>query len=98
MSLDFDPTGSLEIFSTNHSNAGPDVALAGKVQIAERLHRLSWTTHPSFVDGLLVGGHTNGTVSVWDPSAIIQCVNELQPRFLLIFFVVTHLDVHQRGE
>lgn len=93
MSVDFDPSGRLEIFSTKVSSQypGPSMSLLGSLQVKERFNKLSWkNTHPDrFQYGLIVGGFSSGSLRIWNPEAIIECVSSCIS-FLQVATYISH--------
>jgi protein transport protein SEC31 len=80
MSMDFDPTGSLEIFSLDLEKPGSEMTVLGKIETGERMQRLAWSnlgstgTAPALKYGLLAGGLANGAINIWNPTALIEYV------------------------
>eukprot|EP01122_Echinamoeba_exundans_P012092 TRINITY_DN4990_c0_g1_i1.p1 TRINITY_DN4990_c0_g1~~TRINITY_DN4990_c0_g1_i1.p1 ORF type:complete len:1366 (+),score=324.58 TRINITY_DN4990_c0_g1_i1:137-4099(+) len=78
MSMDFDPTGSLEIFSLDLEKPGSEMTVLGKVETGERMQRLAWSNlgstgaAPSLKYGLIAGGLANGAINIWNPTPLIE--------------------------
>lgn len=70
MSLDFDPTGTLEIFSLNQDEQ--QTLPLGIVKTPDRLHKLVWSSVGPTDYGILVGGLANGSLQIWDPEKILK--------------------------
>ena len=69
---------ALEIFSQDLGSASGEMQLLGSVQTTERFHRLAWgvggVDSGSLPMGMLAGGLVDGTVKVYNPSAMVKCV------------------------
>lgn len=83
MTKDFDPTGKLEIFDVSElaSRATADsleMPVVGLTSTSERLHRLAWKNPlpDTFHDGLIVGGLGSGAINIWNPTPILEYVEE----------------------
>lgn len=80
MSMDFDPTGSLEIFSLDLEKPNSEMTALAKIQTGERMQRLAWSSTgssgsaPALKYGLIAGGLANGSVSIWNPAPMIEYV------------------------
>eukprot|EP01104_Vermistella_antarctica_P011366 TRINITY_DN3163_c0_g4_i4.p1 TRINITY_DN3163_c0_g4~~TRINITY_DN3163_c0_g4_i4.p1 ORF type:complete len:1310 (+),score=404.69 TRINITY_DN3163_c0_g4_i4:220-4149(+) len=72
--LSFDTTATLEIFAVDTAKDDSDIPVIGRRALPERVSKLVWgrtgITGGTYKQGLLVGGHNNGSVSFWDPSKI----------------------------
>jgi len=83
MNVDFDPSGKLEIFDISEkapqSLQDPlDMACVGLTSTSERLHRLAWRNPlpETFRNGLIVGGLGSGVLNIWNPTPLIEYVEQ----------------------
>ena len=76
LTVDFDTSGQLELFSTNLQKMGTEMTPLGRVQTKERLHKLVWSSHGSqtYKYGIIAGGLANGVINVWNPAPLIEYV------------------------
>jgi protein transport protein SEC31 len=75
LGLDFDTSAYLELFSLELSKDGAEPKLLGEISASERFNKLCWGVpglQTSFPLGLIAGGLSNGTISLWDPSKILR--------------------------
>lgn len=82
MTVDFDPSGRLEIFDiSERASRGLqdplDMACVGLTSTSERVHRLAWRNPlpASFENGLIVGGLGSGVLNIWNPTSLIEYVH-----------------------
>ncbi|XP_034049476.1 protein transport protein Sec31A isoform X2 [Thalassophryne amazonica] len=71
----FNTTAALEIFGMDFSDPCMDMQLKGSLPTSNRLHSIVWVNFGMGADGTggrLVGGSENGTVTVYNPEAIMS--------------------------
>jgi protein transport protein SEC31 len=68
----FDFTSTLEIFDVRR----PEETLQpiGGANCPDRFNKLVWSGLSSLPDGLIAGGMSNGTVTLWNPAKILSYV------------------------
>ncbi|OQS06532.1 transporter Sec31A [Thraustotheca clavata] len=68
--------GELQMYSMDFADVSPSLVQLGSIKTSSRFMTLSWADvlkHQSTCElGLLAGGMADGTVSIWDPSKIIN--------------------------
>ncbi|KAM9425114.1 protein transport protein Sec31A isoform 2-T2 [Pholidichthys leucotaenia] len=70
----FNTTAALEIFEMDFSDPSLDMELKGSLPTANRLHSIVWVNFgmgPDGSGGRLVGGSEKGTLTVYNPTAIM---------------------------
>uniref|UniRef100_A0AAX7V390 Protein transport protein Sec31A n=1 Tax=Astatotilapia calliptera TaxID=8154 RepID=A0AAX7V390_ASTCA len=75
----FNTTAAIEIFEMDFSDPSLDMQLKGSLATTNRLHSIVWVNFGSGADGTggrLVGGSENGTLTVYDPEAIMNSSGE----------------------
>uniref|UniRef100_I3KGK7 SEC31 homolog B, COPII coat complex component n=1 Tax=Oreochromis niloticus TaxID=8128 RepID=I3KGK7_ORENI len=75
----FNTTAAIEIFEMDFSDPSLDMQLKGSLATTNRLHSIVWVNFGSGADGTggrLVGGSENGTLTVYDPEAIMNSIGE----------------------
>uniref|UniRef100_A0A3Q0T3L5 Protein transport protein Sec31A n=1 Tax=Amphilophus citrinellus TaxID=61819 RepID=A0A3Q0T3L5_AMPCI len=75
----FNTTAAIEIFEMDFSDPSLDMQLKGSLPTANRLHSIVWVNFGMGADGTggrLVGGSENGTLTVYNPDAIINSIGE----------------------
>ncbi|XP_035763724.1 protein transport protein Sec31A isoform X1 [Neolamprologus brichardi] len=75
----FNTTAAIEIFEMDFSDPSLDMQLKGSLATTNRLHSIVWVNFGSGEDGTggrLVGGSENGTLTVYDPEAIMNSSGE----------------------
>ncbi|KAL5994613.1 hypothetical protein ACLOJK_024666 [Asimina triloba] len=76
--LSFSSSAHLEIFELDFLSDDRDLPTVGKCPSSERFNRLSWGKNASasaseeFSLGLVAGGHVDGSISIWNPAALIR--------------------------
>uniref|UniRef100_A0A3P8TTX4 Protein transport protein Sec31A n=1 Tax=Amphiprion percula TaxID=161767 RepID=A0A3P8TTX4_AMPPE len=71
----FNTTAAIEIFEMDFSDPSLDMQLKGSLPTANRLHSIVWVNFGMGADGTggrLVGGSENGTLTVYNPEAIMS--------------------------
>eukprot|EP00064_Thunnus_orientalis_P002521 superscaffoldBa00000187_g2528 len=71
----FNTTAALEIFEVDFSDPSLDMQLKGSLPTSNRLHSIVWVNFGMGADGTggrLVGGSENGTLTVYNPEAIMN--------------------------
>ena len=72
----FDASSTLEIFSLDLGSQSGEMPVLGSLQLPERFHCLAWGAASDATGlpyGMLAGGMVDGTVKVFDPSAMTGC-------------------------
>ena len=79
MDTDFDTPSTLELYSLENVGKGRDdpPLLLGTTSAQDRFNKIAWSkpfSAPSenYSLGLVAGGHSNGSVSLWNPSVLLQ--------------------------
>ena len=82
MTVDFDPSGKLEIFDISEKASrgmqdALDMPCIGLTSTSERVHRLAWRNPlpNAFENGLIVGGLGSGAINIWNPTSLIEYVH-----------------------
>ncbi|CAN0863670.1 Protein transport protein SEC31 homolog B [Linum grandiflorum] len=74
--LSFSSSANIEIFKLDFQSDDPDLPLVGESQSTERFNRLAWGKNGSGSEqygmGLIAGGLVDGTIGVWNASALIR--------------------------
>jgi protein transport protein SEC31 len=75
--MSFSASANIEIFRLDFQSDSPDLQVVACVPSPDRFNRLSWSRPAavegdSFSLGLLAGGLSDGTVSVWNPLSMIR--------------------------
>ncbi|GMH30630.1 hypothetical protein Nepgr_032473 [Nepenthes gracilis] len=72
----FSTSAYLEIFKLDFQSDDRVLPLLGQSPSSDRFYRLSWSKNGSkseeFALGLIAGGHTDGTVGIWNPLSLIS--------------------------
>jgi protein transport protein SEC31 len=76
MSREFDATGTLELLSFSPYEINNEMKVVGRIKSNERFCKLIWAPTASSTEiykhGIIVGGLTNGAVSLWNPNILLQ--------------------------
>jgi protein transport protein SEC31 len=95
--FNFSASANIEIFSLDFQSDSPDLQLLAAAPSPDRFNSLCWSRpgavegDDSFSLGLLAGGHSDGSVAVWNPLAMIRfarirtCPAHPAHRDLLVF-------------
>jgi protein transport protein SEC31 len=79
MTLEFDATGTLEIFAFSPQKINSEVKALGKIKCNDRFHKLIWgpigTTTETYKYGIIAGGLSNGTIGLWNPLPLLKYVH-----------------------
>ncbi|CAN1813846.1 Protein transport protein SEC31 homolog B [Linum perenne] len=74
--LSFSSSANIEIFKLDFQSDDPDLPLVGESQSTERFNRIAWGKNGSGSEqyglGLIAGGLVDGTIGIWNPSALIR--------------------------
>lgn len=73
--MSFSTNSVLEVFGLDFSTGSAPPVLVGSVPVPERFNRIAWAPRAPespLPYGILAGGLADGTVCVWDPSAMID--------------------------
>ena len=98
--------GKLEFFSVDLSNDTSIMVPAGTVSTSVKFGSLAWSSYAptgesKFSKGMVAGGMTNGTISIWDPQAVLSgasdrcCLVELKAHTGIVF--ATAFNPHKQG-
>jgi hypothetical protein len=73
---DFDTSSSLELYSLSNVGCDDPPILLGSCTATERFNKIVWcnpfsTQSDYYSLGVVAGGHTNGAVSLWNPSVLL---------------------------
>ncbi|GLC43098.1 hypothetical protein PLESTF_001202800 [Pleodorina starrii] len=92
--ISFSTSSVLEIFPLDFSNGTDYLTPCGSVAAPERFNRLAWGQHlpdQSFLQlGLLAGGLADGSVCLWDPTALVDPGTKEQHRAPLLAKMQKH--------
>ena len=70
-----DVGGLLEIYELDLTNSSQNMVLRGSAKTAVKFESLAWakfSAQGKHSAGILAGGMTDGSVSIWDPAALLQ--------------------------
>ncbi|XP_042408152.1 protein transport protein SEC31 homolog B-like isoform X1 [Zingiber officinale] len=74
--LSFSATANLEIFTLDFQSDAHELPVVGVCPSDERFNRLSWgkplPASEEYSLGLIAGGHTDGSIGVWNPRKLIS--------------------------
>ena len=66
--------GALELYALDASSSDSSLVLKGKASTDKKFECLAWsrfTAQNTYGAGIIAGGMTDGSISVWDPAAIV---------------------------
>ncbi|KAM4524216.1 protein transport protein Sec31A isoform 1-T1 [Odontesthes bonariensis] len=75
----FNTTAAIEIFEMDFADSSLEMQLKGSLPTTNRLHSIVWVNFGMGADGTggrLIGGSENGTLTVYDPEAIMSSGEE----------------------
>lgn len=72
----FTSSATVSIYGMDSTGRFPDLALKGSVESSEKCLKLAWSGRSAAdstgpVTGILAGGLTDGTISLWNTAAIV---------------------------
>ncbi|CAN0917255.1 Protein transport protein SEC31 homolog B [Linum grandiflorum] len=74
--LSFSSSASIEIFKLDFQSEDHELPVVGESQSTERFNRIAWGKNGSGSEqyglGLIAGGLVDGTIGIWNPSALIR--------------------------
>ncbi|CAN1132534.1 Protein transport protein SEC31 homolog B [Linum perenne] len=74
--LSFSSSANIEIFKLDFQSEDHELPVVGEAQSTERFNRIAWGKNGSRSEqyglGLIAGGLVDGTIGIWNPSALIR--------------------------